>query len=701
MARPSSPSNHPMHARRWWLVAVFSVGCVGTLGTETDDRCISQCEGRQCGDDGCGGSCGVCDDGAACDPVAGICAYNCGNGILDDYETCDPQETCPTECDDGNVCTEDTLIGSLETCSLQCDYAPITACVTGDRCCAPGCNGANDGDCEPVCGNGIVEGDETCDGSEGLCPVVCDDGDPCTEDALVGSMATCDLACEATPIPNCLYDQARGVRIAGISIDQGVRIPVVESGTAVEPGERIAPLVPERPALVRADWSLPDGPSFAARNIRAVLTLRHADGSTEEIETIQRTEHRDEYRYDNLRDGYVWRLDSEQVKQGTRYSVELFEVDGTRRQDPLPMPPPRFPAERETDLDLGIEGEPTTLRVVLVPVHHDLGPDCEPAPDLTATVNTNGARSSLAGGVGSFGVMPELQFYRERLMAMNPVSDVDIVLHDPIRFTGNATVTEELLTELRQLRDADGAEPWEFYYGVTEPCDGGSDEFGGVAYLANNNGFPTIDRATYRVAWGQYYPNGREASVLVHEIGHQQGRRHIDCGDPENIEPDYPNSTGDIDVFGWDIFTDDAIVAADEKDYMSYCRPRWVSLYGWNQVYPWIAEVNSWERRALLQVPRRMLYATVDPGRWHAWWTGTASDSASEEGLDAGFTVQFYRGSELLEETSAGYRAVPESDNAFSLAIPIPTAWDQVTHIAWTDGTSQSVVSIDAVRQIR
>lgn len=44
----------------------------------------------------------------------------------------------------------------------------------------------------PVCGNGIVESDETCDGD---CPS-CDDGDPCTSDTMTGSKTSCDVKCE-------------------------------------------------------------------------------------------------------------------------------------------------------------------------------------------------------------------------------------------------------------------------------------------------------------------------------------------------------------------------------------------------------------------------------------------------------------------------------------------------------------------------
>jgi len=44
----------------------------------------------------------------------------------------------------------------------------------------------------PVCGNGVLETGELCDGD---CPTSCDDQDPCTRDVLSGGAATCDAVC--------------------------------------------------------------------------------------------------------------------------------------------------------------------------------------------------------------------------------------------------------------------------------------------------------------------------------------------------------------------------------------------------------------------------------------------------------------------------------------------------------------------------
>lgn len=54
-----------------------------------------------------------------------------------------------------------------------------------------------------VCGDGVVEAPETCDGD---CPTTCDDANACTDDALQGSSADCDAVCQHTRRTVCSLD---------------------------------------------------------------------------------------------------------------------------------------------------------------------------------------------------------------------------------------------------------------------------------------------------------------------------------------------------------------------------------------------------------------------------------------------------------------------------------------------------------------
>ena len=139
------------------------------------------------------------------------CQPGCGNGVVEANEACDTaiaagqQGACPTDCGDGNVCTQDLLLGT--GCSATCENRRITACLaTGDSCCPAGCNANTDADCAPVCGNGAVERGERCDsgvaaGQSGACPTTCDDHNSCTVDALTGT--GCGRSCTNTVITRC------------------------------------------------------------------------------------------------------------------------------------------------------------------------------------------------------------------------------------------------------------------------------------------------------------------------------------------------------------------------------------------------------------------------------------------------------------------------------------------------------------------
>jgi uncharacterized protein YkwD len=73
----------------------------------------------------------------------------CGDGVRDPDEACDGD--CPSACDDSDACTQDSLEGAASTCDAVCRHDPVTACQSGDGCCAPGCDSSNDDDCAIDC----------------------------------------------------------------------------------------------------------------------------------------------------------------------------------------------------------------------------------------------------------------------------------------------------------------------------------------------------------------------------------------------------------------------------------------------------------------------------------------------------------------------------------------------------------------------
>jgi hypothetical protein len=58
---------------------------------------------------------------AQCNASSDIdCAPHCGNGLRETGELCDGD--CPSNCDDGDPATIDTLTGSAKTCDVACSH---------------------------------------------------------------------------------------------------------------------------------------------------------------------------------------------------------------------------------------------------------------------------------------------------------------------------------------------------------------------------------------------------------------------------------------------------------------------------------------------------------------------------------------------------------------------------------------------------
>jgi hypothetical protein len=173
--------------------------CTADKLTGSASACTAACTHTKISS--CSGGDGCCPSG--CDSTSDSdCSASCGNGTVEQGETCDPPSSCPTGCDDEDACTEDLMTGSASNCNVSCTHTQVTACKDGDGCCPSGCSANTDSDCSASCGNGTVEQGETCD-PPSSCPTSCDDGESCTEDKLVGSAAACSAVCSNTPITVC------------------------------------------------------------------------------------------------------------------------------------------------------------------------------------------------------------------------------------------------------------------------------------------------------------------------------------------------------------------------------------------------------------------------------------------------------------------------------------------------------------------
>jgi hypothetical protein len=155
--------------------------------------CTPNCSGKNCGDDGCGGSCGTCSGGQVCN--SGVCE-DPPTGGCDNDNTCDTGEdcgSCPGDCGacgsggcDGSHCDYSFCSSSCPGTYGQADCDSNAECVSGLVC---GWEAAQDFGCDPVdeldacvpigeatggyCGDQICDsgGDE--DENSSSCPADC------------------------------------------------------------------------------------------------------------------------------------------------------------------------------------------------------------------------------------------------------------------------------------------------------------------------------------------------------------------------------------------------------------------------------------------------------------------------------------------------------------------------------------------------
>jgi len=204
-----------------------SDGCTGTCGSCgsgtscSNGQCVCEpnCSGKQCGPDGCGGSCGSCGSGLECISNQCECEPNCNgkncgsDGCGGSCGSCSTGNVCSNtgvcECEpncNGKNCGSDGCGGSCGTCTSDesCSNNGVCECVpdcSGKECGSNGCGGS--------CGT--CGADEAC--SSGTCVSTCTPdcaGRDCGDDGCGGSCGTCGTreTCgvngECECVPDCL-----------------------------------------------------------------------------------------------------------------------------------------------------------------------------------------------------------------------------------------------------------------------------------------------------------------------------------------------------------------------------------------------------------------------------------------------------------------------------------------------------------------
>lgn len=122
-----------------------------------------------------------------------------------------------------------------------------------------------------------------------------------------------------------------------------------------------------------------------------------------------------------------------------------------------------------------------------------------------------------------------------------------------------------------------------------------------------------------------YHPNApwdwpKEGDVLAHETSHNHSRKHVDCGNPADPDPNYPYPPCSLDDntdpthYGFDVNTRQPISPGMAADYMSYNWWVWVSDYTYKAMFGRFAALKLAGPPALAAASDAVLVsAAVDP----------------------------------------------------------------------------------------
>jgi hypothetical protein len=190
------------------------------------------------------------------------------------------------------------------------------------------------------------------------------------------------------------------------------------------------------------------------------------------------------------------------------------------------------------------------------------------------------------------------------------------------------------------------------------------------------------------------------AETFVHEVGHSQGRLHVECNGMEGgPDPTYPFDGGDIGEWGFGVIDFGLRHPTFYKDYMTYCHPTWVSTWGWNKVFPVIRELSKWETQSRPADPYNgsLLVGRLLPDGRETWRTvpGNLGPATFTDDVRIQFTAR--SGRVWTQPTLV--QAMPEDDGSRLIYTPLPDDFDRVTRLRRLQNGQRIAIERDAVRE--
>lgn len=452
------------------------------------------------------------------------------------------------------------------------------------------------------------------------------------------------------------YGPVRGdLEITAIEVSQSVVQPIYQDGEVLNPATYGVPLVPGRHMWVRALWDPPL--EWTPRPLIARLHIEFPDG--EEVVYEDRESEKGhppvvvgKSSPTDMLTSFYWRLSAEDVVPGIRYSVTVVEPEPV---DDIPASTGKTRWPRDENTSLPIQSAPAALRLSLVGVRYNV-PGCSTDTSMLSEDEIEAIRSGFEvwNAIGSNSVVIDTSLSIDIDTPTDPFTLLELV--GPIR------------AQFPEIPDA-------FFYILLDDCSPFPEGVLGVAPV--NSDPPVLGEATMRYGAGLWNPNDVRESVntAIHEIGHSQGGLHAPCGGAAGPDPAYPHANATLGARGLDPLTAQFYAPEDYTDFMSYCRPYWVSDYRFTKNYIVQSTLTSFAGASMLPpTPPTgytgvVLTGIVQPDGETRWWINESA-MPPEVRPDGELRLGLRTGAGEFE-LAADSRSLPEIPGARLVTVPL------------------------------
>jgi hypothetical protein len=452
------------------------------------------------------------------------------------------------------------------------------------------------------------------------------------------------------------YGPVRGdLEITAIEVSQSVVQPIYLDGEVLNPATYGVPLVPNRHMWVRALWDPPL--EWTPRPLTARLHIEFPDGEEVVYEDRATADGHPpvvvgKSSPTDMLTSFYWRLSAEDVVPGIRYSVTVVEV-APADEFPVATGKTRWPREENTSMP--VSSAPAQLRLSLVGVRYEV-PGCSTDTSMLPEDEIEAIRSRFEvwSAIGSNSVVIDTSLSIDITTPTDPFQLLELV--GPIR------------AQYPEIPDA-------FFYILLDDCMGVPSGVLGVAPV--NSDPPVLGEATMRYGAGLWHHNNVPESLntAVHEVGHSQGGLHAPCGGPDGIDPAYPHAEATLGARGLDPLTAQFYEPETFKDFMSYCRPYWVSDYRFTKNYIVQSTLTSFASSGMLPPPTPpgytgvMLTGIVRPEGETRWWI---NENAMPPEVRPGGELRLGLRTRAGEfELAADSRLLPDVPGARLVSVPL------------------------------